>query len=89
MHLQVWAIADSKRQGYLGFYEFMTAMQVCTLIYLIHVLLQSDLCLYGLVFLFVYIKPDSNVQLVSLAQAGNEISQNTLSNAGKAHSKEI
>ncbi|KAK8456528.1 hypothetical protein SEVIR_3G032900v4 [Setaria viridis] len=24
---QVWAIADSKRQGYLGFYEFMTAMQ--------------------------------------------------------------
>lgn len=43
---QVWAIADSKRQGYLGFYEFMTAMQ-----------------------------------LVSLAQAGNEISQDTLSNA--------
>ncbi|PAN40653.1 hypothetical protein PAHAL_7G331200 [Panicum hallii] len=43
---QVWAIADSKRQGYLGFYEFMTAMQ-----------------------------------LVSLAQAGNEISQDTISNA--------
>ncbi|RLM74824.1 hypothetical protein C2845_PM15G24810 [Panicum miliaceum] len=42
----VWAIADSKRQGYLGFYEFMTAMQ-----------------------------------LVSLAQAGNEISQDTISNA--------
>uniref|UniRef100_A0A0E0DJV8 Dynamin-type G domain-containing protein n=1 Tax=Oryza meridionalis TaxID=40149 RepID=A0A0E0DJV8_9ORYZ len=40
---QVWAIADSKRQGYLGFSEFMTAMQ-----------------------------------LVSLAQAGNEISQDTL-----------
>ncbi|KAL6651592.1 hypothetical protein ACP70R_010517 [Stipagrostis hirtigluma subsp. patula] len=43
---QVWAIADSKRQGYLGFYEFMTAMQ-----------------------------------LVSLAQAGNEISQETVANA--------
>ncbi|ONM12378.1 EH domain-containing protein 1 [Zea mays] len=43
---QVWAIADSKRQGYLGFYEFMTAMQ-----------------------------------LVSLAQAGNEINQDTLPNA--------
>ncbi|KAJ1273392.1 hypothetical protein BS78_06G276800 [Paspalum vaginatum] len=43
---QVWAIADSKRQGYLGFYEFMTAMQ-----------------------------------LVSLAQAGNDISQDTISNA--------
>ncbi|XP_066346285.1 EH domain-containing protein 1-like isoform X2 [Miscanthus floridulus] len=43
---QVWAIADSKRQGYLGFYEFMTAMQ-----------------------------------LVSLAQAGNEISHDTLSSA--------
>uniref|UniRef100_A0A0D9ZS69 EH-domain-containing protein 1 n=1 Tax=Oryza glumipatula TaxID=40148 RepID=A0A0D9ZS69_9ORYZ len=43
---QVWAIADSKRQGYLGFSEFMTAMQ-----------------------------------LVSLAQAGNEISQDTLAHA--------
>ncbi|KAK3141206.1 hypothetical protein QOZ80_4BG0330810 [Eleusine coracana subsp. coracana] len=43
---QVGAIADSKRQGYLGFYEFMTAMQ-----------------------------------LVSLAQAGNEISQDTIENA--------
>ncbi|KAK8456526.1 hypothetical protein SEVIR_3G032900v4 [Setaria viridis] len=43
---QVWAIADSKRQGYLGFYEFMTAMQ-----------------------------------LVSLAQAGNEISPDTISSA--------
>ncbi|KAK1686032.1 hypothetical protein QYE76_046880 [Lolium multiflorum] len=43
---QVWAIADSKRQGYLGFSEFMTAMQ-----------------------------------LVSLAQAGQEISQDTLSHA--------
>nr|AEV41016.1 putative EH-domain-containing protein 1 [Oryza minuta] len=43
---QVWAISDSKRQGYLGFSEFMTAMQ-----------------------------------LVSLAQAGNEISQDTLARA--------
>ncbi|KAG8066629.1 hypothetical protein GUJ93_ZPchr0004g40101 [Zizania palustris] len=43
---QVWAIADSKRQGYLGFSEFMTAMQ-----------------------------------LVSLAQAGHEISQGTLAHA--------
>jgi EH domain-containing protein 1 len=25
---QVWAIADSKRQGYLGFQEFIIAMQV-------------------------------------------------------------
>ncbi|OEL34299.1 EH domain-containing protein 1 [Dichanthelium oligosanthes] len=48
---------------------------------LILALLQSDLnCIYGLVFLR-YIKPDSNVQLVSLAQAGNEISQDTISNA--------
>ncbi|KAM3298643.1 hypothetical protein ACQJBY_040233 [Aegilops geniculata] len=43
---QVWAIADSKRQGYLGFAEFMTAMQ-----------------------------------LVSLAQAGQDISQGTLAHA--------
>ncbi|GJN01386.1 hypothetical protein PR202_ga18651 [Eleusine coracana subsp. coracana] len=49
---QVWAIADSKRQGYLGFYEFMTAMQ-----------------------------------LVSLAQAGNDISQDTIENAA-CHSSE-
>ncbi|KAI3510311.1 hypothetical protein L1887_17202 [Cichorium endivia] len=27
----VWAIADSKRQGYLGFKEFITAMQLVTL----------------------------------------------------------
>ncbi|KAK9077579.1 hypothetical protein SSX86_005916 [Deinandra increscens subsp. villosa] len=40
---QVWAIADSKRQGFLGFKEFITAMQ-----------------------------------LVSLAQAGNEISNDLL-----------
>jgi EH domain-containing protein 1 len=25
---QIWAIADSKRQGYLGFKEFIVAMQV-------------------------------------------------------------
>lgn len=40
---QVWAIADSKRQGFLGFREFITAMQ-----------------------------------LVSLAQAGNEITSDIL-----------
>uniref|UniRef100_A0A7N1A3D0 Uncharacterized protein n=1 Tax=Kalanchoe fedtschenkoi TaxID=63787 RepID=A0A7N1A3D0_KALFE len=28
---QVWAIADSKRQGYLGFKEFVTAMQLVSL----------------------------------------------------------
>ncbi|OAY77081.1 EH domain-containing protein 1 [Ananas comosus] len=43
---QVWAIADSKRQGFLGFNEFITAMQ-----------------------------------LVTLAQAGNEITQDTLHHA--------
>uniref|UniRef100_A0ACD5YCP1 Uncharacterized protein n=1 Tax=Avena sativa TaxID=4498 RepID=A0ACD5YCP1_AVESA len=43
---QVWAIADSKRQGYLGFSEFMTAMQ-----------------------------------LVSLAQTGQDITQDTLAHA--------
>ncbi|XP_074558578.1 EH domain-containing protein 1-like [Curcuma longa] len=43
---QVWAIADSKRQGFLGFREFITAMQ-----------------------------------LVSLAQAGSEITQDALAHA--------
>ncbi|XP_022159417.1 EH domain-containing protein 1-like [Momordica charantia] len=28
---QVWAIADSKREGYLGFKEFITAMQLVSL----------------------------------------------------------
>nr|CAB3468838.1 unnamed protein product [Digitaria exilis] len=44
---QVWAIADSRRQGYLGFHEFVAAMQ-----------------------------------LVSLAQAGNEITQDSLKRDG-------
>ena len=26
--VQVWALADSKRQGHLGYHEFVTAMQV-------------------------------------------------------------
>jgi hypothetical protein len=30
---QVWALADSKRQGYLGYREFVTAMQVYTLFF--------------------------------------------------------
>ncbi|RVW45871.1 EH domain-containing protein 2 [Vitis vinifera] len=45
---KVWAIADSKRQGFLGFREFITAMQ-----------------------------------LVSLAQAGNEITSDILKTTGK------
>lgn len=36
--LKVWAVADSKRQGYLGFNEFVTAMQV--LYYFIWILLH-------------------------------------------------
>ncbi|KNA25803.1 hypothetical protein SOVF_003530 [Spinacia oleracea] len=43
---QVWAFADTKRQGYLGFKEFVAAMQ-----------------------------------LISLAQAGNELTSDLLSNA--------
>lgn len=27
LELQVWAVADVKRQGFLGFKEFVTAMQ--------------------------------------------------------------
>lgn len=29
LELQVWAVADVKRQGFLGFKEFVTAMQAC------------------------------------------------------------
>ncbi|KAF8776352.1 hypothetical protein HU200_003581 [Digitaria exilis] len=55
---KVWAIADSKRQGYLGFAEFVTAMQV-----------RPRLS---------YASSNFKLQLVSLAQAGNEITQDSL-----------
>ncbi|KAL5988046.1 EH domain-containing protein 1 [Asimina triloba] len=53
---QVWAIADLKRQGFLGFGEFVTAMQSL-------------------------LEPLWNGQLVALAQAGHEITQDILTTA--------
>ncbi|KAJ9551316.1 hypothetical protein OSB04_015361 [Centaurea solstitialis] len=41
-HLKVWAIADSKRQGFLGFKEFITAMQLISMAQAGHAL-SSDL----------------------------------------------
>jgi hypothetical protein len=38
-------------------------------------------------FSSTYIKTVTNVQLVSLAQEGNEISQDTIENAGTTYSK--
>jgi hypothetical protein len=34
---KVWALADTKRQGFLGFGEFVTSMQVKLLFYFIFV----------------------------------------------------
>jgi hypothetical protein len=34
LRAKVWAIADSRRQGYLGFAEFVTAMQVRSLVWI-------------------------------------------------------
>ncbi|XP_050246778.1 EH domain-containing protein 1 isoform X2 [Quercus robur] len=49
---QVWAIADSKRQGYLGFKEFIAAMQLVSLAQaghaVTHDLLNSDVDLSSL-----------------------------------------
>ncbi|KAB1215148.1 EH domain-containing protein 1 [Morella rubra] len=49
---QVWAIADSKRQGYLGFKEFIAAMQLVSLAQaghaITHDLLNSDVDLDSL-----------------------------------------
>lgn len=49
---QVWAIADSKRQGYLGFQEFIIAMQLVSLAQsghpITHDLLNSDVDLKNL-----------------------------------------
>ena len=41
--IKVWAIADSRRQGYLGFPEFVAAMQVC----LVYSMLLRSLLLPG------------------------------------------
>ena len=77
---QVWAIADSKRQGYLGFGEFAAAMQV----WLTHPFASPvtprrgwEMWLCG-TDCFVCCNP----QLVSLAQAGNEITQDSLKREG-------
>ncbi|KAK4344504.1 hypothetical protein RND71_034680 [Anisodus tanguticus] len=40
---QVWAIADSKRQGFLGFKEFITAMQLVSLAQVGHALTSDSL----------------------------------------------
>ncbi|RWV98986.1 hypothetical protein GW17_00038138 [Ensete ventricosum] len=37
--MKIWATADSKMQGYLGFKEFATAMKVFLLCYLLHQLI--------------------------------------------------
>jgi len=41
---QLWALADNKRQGFLGFSEFVTAMQVLHIfnLYFINFFLYSD-----------------------------------------------
>ncbi|CAO2833598.1 unnamed protein product [Amaranthus hypochondriacus] len=38
---QVWAIADAKRQGFLGFQEFITAMQLVSLVQSGHIINQD------------------------------------------------
>lgn len=70
--LKVWAIADSKRQGYLGFTEFITAMQVGSIIFPVSYLV-------AMLILLVYIL----LQLVSLAQSGHELTPDILKNTGK------
>ncbi|GJT36913.1 EH domain-containing protein 1 [Tanacetum coccineum] len=40
---QVWAIADSKRQGYLGFKDFIIAMQACRPVSLLIAVITIDL----------------------------------------------
>jgi hypothetical protein len=77
----VWAIADVKRQGFLGFKEFVSAMQVsrCFIPMDNTTILRRDcwvrksekayVCGWGL-------------QVISPAQSGKDVSPNMLKNAG-------
>lgn len=39
---QLWALSDTKRQGFLGFTEFLTAMQVSTFLTYVHQFMDFD-----------------------------------------------
>lgn len=39
---QLWALSDTKRQGFLGFTEFLTAMQVSTFLTYVHQFIDFD-----------------------------------------------
>ncbi|KMZ59819.1 EH domain-containing protein 2 [Zostera marina] len=73
---QVWAISDSKRQGFLGFKEFVIAMQLIALAQLGHEITQDTLSIAdlenqtlpimkGLEELLAKQKPRKNVDLVT------------------------
>lgn len=52
--MKIWAIADSKRQGFLGFGEFVTAMQVYMLhslfpFILLNIIIGNNVELYYLI----------------------------------------
>lgn len=77
--LKVWAIADKKRQGFLGFSEFITAMQVLIIIIFISF---SDV-IWGKDYTDLLLSHCCTGQLVSLAQAGEELTPEILKTAGK------
>lgn len=76
---QLWTLADVKRQGFLGFPEFVTAMQVgSTFSYrFISFVVRFGLWLLNSNFFLV------RKQLVSLAQAGQELNSDILKTQGK------
>lgn len=80
---QVWAIADVKRQGFLGFKEFVSAMQVADSFYRFHGQCSYDfpeqLLLKNLLKTY---KRVSSLQVISLLQSGNDIGPDILKNAG-------
>ncbi|CAH8328824.1 unnamed protein product [Eruca vesicaria subsp. sativa] len=50
---QVWAIADAKRQGYLGFNEFIVAMQLVSLAQTGHEISHQFIVLFLIIFLAI------------------------------------
>lgn len=73
---KVWAITDSKRQGFLGFTEFIAAMQVRFILF--PWIAKS----YSLIFRNLTCRYFFHLQLVSLAQAGHEITHDILNSNG-------
>ncbi|XP_057540373.1 EH domain-containing protein 1-like [Amaranthus tricolor] len=80
---QVWAIADAKRQGFLGFQEFITAMQLVSLVQSGHTINQD---LLTAEFDWENIQPPSMQDLTEkLAKRRSKLKSESLNGKRKLH----